>query len=217
MNKAEQVLSLYADDIRDKTSTEGCYALAVHTVLELDGMELWNSNDDDDSISLTPSRAFVFDDSSSIYIMRGGVYVIGPNELTKKGTEMNITLNIGLDVSKNYLPAGVAEMQMQYDYVKNALEQTLGAPIYIGLTQSATEEETVVVKYTNVEDVLKKLYWLAWELKQDYIAYKIKEGGTVLGGALVGEYAHEWNYGIFNDEYFLQASMNLKYREGFPF
>ena len=114
---------------------------------------------------------------------------------------MNITLNIGLNVSKNYLPEGVAGMQLQYEHVKGLLARTLGTPICIGLALSATEK-TVVVQYANVELVLRNLYWIARDLQQDCIAYMIQDGVTVLGGALVGKYAHEWNYGIFNKEYF---------------
>ena len=121
---------------------------------------------------------------------------------------MNITLNIGLNVSKNYLPDGVAEMQLQYEYVKEYLEKVLGKPNYIGLAQSATEK-TVVVEYSNVELVVQKLFWLAHEFKQDCIAYAIKDGANVLGGALIGNYAHEWNYGIFNESYFLQPMFKL--------
>ena len=116
---------------------------------------------------------------------------------------MNVILNIGLEVSKNYLPDGVEGMYLQYEYVKDYLKQAIGTPIYIGLTQSATEK-TVVVEYSNVESVLQKLFWLAHEFKQDCIAYAIQYGGRCLGGALVGEYAHEWNYGIFSEAYFIQ-------------
>ena len=116
---------------------------------------------------------------------------------------MNITLNIGLDVSHNYLPEGVAGMHLQYEYVQQFLEQVLGKPEQIGLSQSATEK-TVVVEYSNVEAVLQKLFWLASALKQDCIAYSVQYAGRCLGGALVGEYAHQWNYGIFNEAYFIQ-------------
>ena len=119
---------------------------------------------------------------------------------------MNITLNIGLDVSKHYLPEGATGMQLQYDHVKQYLEITLGAPLCIGLAQSTTEK-TVVVVYSNVEAVLPRLFSLARELKQDCIAYAVQDGYDVLGGALVGEYAHEWNYGIFNEAYFLTADV----------
>ena len=116
---------------------------------------------------------------------------------------MNITLNIGLDVSKNYLPEGAAGMQLQYEYVKEQLEKALGKPMQILVAQSATEQ-TVVVQYKRVEPVLHKLYWIAHDLKQDCIAYSIQDDdANVLGGALVGKYAHEWNFGIFNEGYFL--------------
>ena len=121
---------------------------------------------------------------------------------------MNITLNIGLEVSKNYLPDGVEGMHLQYEYVKDYLKQVFGTPMYIGLTQSATEK-TVVVQYSSVEYVLPKLFWIAHELQQDCIAYSVQDGANVLGGALVGEYAHEWNYGIFNESYFVQPIFKL--------
>ena len=118
---------------------------------------------------------------------------------------MNITLNIGLEVSNNYLPEGVAGMQLQYEYVKDYLSKILGTPIQIGLAQSATES-TLVAKYSQVQLVLPNLAWIADELKQDCIAYSVQDDGdTVIGGALVGKYAHEWNYGIFNEEYFIEA------------
>ena len=123
--------------------------------------------------------------------------------LNPKGNEMNITLNIGLNVSKNYLPDGVASMNLEYEYVKEYLEKVLGTPMQIGLSQSATEK-TVVVAYSNVQDVLQKLFWLAHEFKQDCIAYSVQYAGRSLGGALVGEYAHQWNYGVFNEAYFIQ-------------
>ena len=121
---------------------------------------------------------------------------------------MNITLNIGLEVSKNYLPSGVEEMHLQYEYVKEYLEEVLGSPNYIGLAQSDTEK-TVVVEYSNVELVVQKLFWLAFELEQDCIAYSVQDGDNVLGGALVGNYAHEWNYGIFDEAYFIQPMIKL--------
>ncbi len=115
---------------------------------------------------------------------------------------MNITLNIGLQVSKHYLPDGVEEMHLQYEYVKDYLEQELGKPSCIGMAQSATEK-TVVAEYTDFQAVLQKLFWIAHELKQDCIAYSIQYGDATLGGALVGRHAYEWNYGIFNEAYFV--------------
>ena len=118
---------------------------------------------------------------------------------------MNITLNIGLDVSKNYLPEGVAEMKLKFQYVEEYLTKALGKPLCIGLAQSATEK-TVVVQYTNVEEVLPRLFWLAHELKQDCIAYRVQDDDSaIIGGALVGKHAHEWNYGVFDEEYFIAA------------
>ena len=81
MNKAEQVDAVYYEAAWDNnTYSEGCYALAVHTAWELGGVEVQNSNDGQGSTSYAPSRTFEFDDSSSIYIMYGGTYVIEPNE-----------------------------------------------------------------------------------------------------------------------------------------
>ena len=121
---------------------------------------------------------------------------------------MNITLNIGLNVSKNYLPDGVAEMKLKYSYVKDYLEKALGTPICIGVALSATEQ-TVVVSYAKAESVLYKLFPLSHELQQDCIAYRIQDGDAVIGGALVGKYAHEWSYGIFNEEYFCTRHNSL--------
>ena len=116
---------------------------------------------------------------------------------------MNITLNIGLDVSKNYMPEGVAEMKLKFQYVEEYLNKALGRPSCIGLAQSNTEE-TVVAQYTNVESVLSKLLRLSHELQQDCIAYTVQDNdGNVLGGALVGKGAHEWNYGIFSAAHFI--------------
>ena len=129
---------------------------------------------------------------------------------------MNITLNIGLEVANNYLPEGIAGMQLQYRHVKNCLEKAFGKPSCIGIARSSTEK-TVVVQYTDVRAVLSELYQLAHELGQDCIAYSIQDGdGNVLGGALVGKYAHEWNYGVFDEGYFIPASTKLHYRVGLP-
>ena len=118
---------------------------------------------------------------------------------------MNITLNIGLEVSHNYLPEGAAGMQLQYEYVEAYLAAAFGTPICMDIACSDTEP-TVVAQYKEVQSVLSKLYLLAQELGQDCIAYQVQDGeGNALGGALVGEYAHEWNYGIFNEDYFIPA------------
>ena len=128
---------------------------------------------------------------------------------------MNITLNIGLNISKNYLPEGVAGMQLQYRHVRNCLEKALGKPICIGIARSATEK-TVVAQYEDVKAVISKLYTLAHDLGQDCIAYSIQADDAVIGGALVGKYAHKWNYGVFNEKYFIPATTRLHYRIGLP-
>ena len=128
---------------------------------------------------------------------------------------MNITLNIGLEVSNNYLPEGVAGMELQYRHVKNCLEKAFGKPQCIGIARSATEK-TVVAQYEDVREVVSELYELAHELGQDCIAYAVHADGVLLGGALVGKYAHEWNYGAFSEEDFIPATIKLNYRIGLP-
>ena len=129
---------------------------------------------------------------------------------------MNITLNIGLEVSNNYLPAGVAGMQLQYRHVKEVLEKAFGKPSCIGIARSNTEK-TVVVQYEDIQEVLSKLDLLAHDLGQDCIAYQVQsDDGIAMGGALVGKYAHEWNFGIFDEEYFIPATIKLNYRSGLP-
>ena len=130
---------------------------------------------------------------------------------------MNITFNIGLEVSNNYLPLGVAGMQLQYKHVKNCLEKAFGKPQCIGIARSATEK-TVVAQYTtDIRECMSELYQIAHELGQDCIAYRIQDAdGVVLGGALVGKYAHEWNHGIYSEEYFIPATLKLNYRIGLP-
>ena len=119
---------------------------------------------------------------------------------------MNITLNIGLNVSNNYMPKGEEAMTLTYKYVKDYLHRRFGTPIWMGVVQSVTEE-TIVVQYKSAETVLSKLYRIAHDLKQDCIAYTIQDDdGNVLGGALVGKYAHEWNYGVFREEYCIPIS-----------
>ena len=129
---------------------------------------------------------------------------------------MNITLNVGLNVSNNYLPKGVAGMELQYKYVKDALAAAFGTPICIGIARSSTEK-TVVAQYNDVQAVLSKLFELAHDLQQDCIAYSVQDtDGNVLGGALVGKYAHEWNHGLFHEDYFIPATIKLNYRIGLP-
>ena len=129
---------------------------------------------------------------------------------------MHITLNIGLEVSKHYLPEGVAGMELKYRHVKNCLAAAFGTPTCIGIARSATEK-TVVAQYEDVQEVLSKLYTLAHDLGQDCIAYQVQsDDGIAMGGALVGKYAHEWNFGVFSEEYFIPATLKLHYRSGLP-
>ena len=128
---------------------------------------------------------------------------------------MNITLNIGLQVSNNYLPEGIAGMELQYRHVKNCLEKAFGKPQCIGIARSSTEK-TVVAQYQDVKAVLQELYQLAQDLQQDCIAYAVCTDGVMIGGALVGAYAHEWNYGLFDEGYFIPANIKLNYRVGLP-
>ena len=58
------------------THSEGCYALAVDAAHNLGGVEIYNSNDNDDSAkSLAPSITFTFDDASAAYVTYGGVFL----------------------------------------------------------------------------------------------------------------------------------------------
>ena len=76
MNKAEKVKQVYYEAKYTKDShSEGCYALAVDAAQNLGGIETSNTNDGNSSISFAPSRTFEFDDSSSVYITYGGVWV----------------------------------------------------------------------------------------------------------------------------------------------
>ncbi len=81
INKAQQVEQAYYTAAWDNnTHSEGCYALAVAAAHELGGIEIYNSNDGNRTISYAPTRDFVFDDSSSVQITYGGVWEILPNE-----------------------------------------------------------------------------------------------------------------------------------------
>ena len=75
-NKAKDVEQVYDAANWDGIHSEGCYALAVDTAIELGGVEVQNSNDGEGSKSFAPSRTFEFDDASSVYVSYGGVYVI---------------------------------------------------------------------------------------------------------------------------------------------
>ena len=78
--KAEYIEWAYDDAAYDDIPSEGCYALAVSAAHELGGIEVANSNDGNRAYSFAPTITFEFDDSSSVYVSYGGVYVILPNE-----------------------------------------------------------------------------------------------------------------------------------------
>ena len=77
MNKAEQVNDVYYTAAWDNnTHSEGCYSLAVHAAWELGGVETYNSNDGNSSISFAPTVTFEFNDASRAQVTYGGVFVI---------------------------------------------------------------------------------------------------------------------------------------------
>ena len=78
--KAQDVEQAYDAAQWDDIHSEGCYALAIAAAHEFGGVETYNSNDGNHTISFAPTRTFEFDDSSSAQITYGGVYVIEPNE-----------------------------------------------------------------------------------------------------------------------------------------
>ena len=75
-SKAAQVVQEY--DVADVLNChfEGCYALAVATAHKLGGIEIYNSNDYNSTISFAPARTFEFDDASIAEVTYGGVFVI---------------------------------------------------------------------------------------------------------------------------------------------
>lgn len=74
--KAEDVEQAYDAAHYDNCSSEGCYSLAVAAAHELGGIEIYNSNDGNSTISFAPTRTFEFDDLSSVQVTYGGVFVI---------------------------------------------------------------------------------------------------------------------------------------------
>ena len=74
--KAEYIEWAYDDAAYDDISSEGCYALAIAAAHEFGGVETYNSNDGNRTISFAPTRTFAFDDSSSAQVTYGGVFVI---------------------------------------------------------------------------------------------------------------------------------------------
>ena len=111
MNKAEQVDNVYYTAAWDNnTHSEGCYSLAVHAAWELGGVEVQNANDDG-STSYAPSRTFEFDDSSSIYIMYGGTYVIEPSAWVLK-VAVRIDMELTIEAKYTVLVFGYVWLEM---------------------------------------------------------------------------------------------------------
>ena len=81
IDKAEKVEAAYDDACWFANfSSEGCYREAVDTANALGGIEIYNSNNGNSSKSFAPTVTFEFDDSSSVQITYGGVFVIAPNQ-----------------------------------------------------------------------------------------------------------------------------------------
>ena len=80
MNKAETVEQAYYDacSLVNFFSTEGCYRVAIDTAHELGGIEVYNSNDGNNSWSFAPIRTFEFDDLSRAQIEYDGVFIMEP-------------------------------------------------------------------------------------------------------------------------------------------
>ena len=74
--KAMDVAQAYDAAQWDNISSEGCYARAVTTAHELGGIEVANSNYGYRAYSSAPTITFKFDDSSSVQVTYGGVFVI---------------------------------------------------------------------------------------------------------------------------------------------
>ena len=81
LNKAETVEQAYYDacSLVNFFRTEGCYREAIDTAHELGGIEIYNSNDYNSSISFAPIRTFQFDDLSRAQIEYDGVFIIETN------------------------------------------------------------------------------------------------------------------------------------------
>ena len=73
-NKAEQVEQAYDDAQWDNISSEGCYSLAIAAAHELGGVETYNSNDGNRTISFAPSRTFEFDDGTAVTVTYGACF-----------------------------------------------------------------------------------------------------------------------------------------------
>ena len=76
ITKAMKVEMAYDDACWfENFSSEGCYREAVDTALELGGVEVFNSNDENSSWSFAPTVTFEFDDLSTAQVTYGGVWL----------------------------------------------------------------------------------------------------------------------------------------------
>lgn len=78
LTKAQEVEQVY--DVAqwdDNIPSEGCYNRAVAAAWALGGVEVYNSNEEGNrTYSFAPTLEFKFDDSSSVQVTYGGVFVI---------------------------------------------------------------------------------------------------------------------------------------------
>ena len=73
--KAEQVDNVYYTAAWDNnTHSEGCYSLAIAAAHDLGGVEIYNSNDGNSSISFAPTRTFEFDDGTAVTVTYGACF-----------------------------------------------------------------------------------------------------------------------------------------------
>lgn len=74
-SKANKVAQAYDDAMMDGLSSESCYTLAVMVAKELGGVEIYNHNDGNSSISFAPNVIFEFDDLSIAEVTYGSVFL----------------------------------------------------------------------------------------------------------------------------------------------
>lgn len=74
-SKANKVAQAYDDAMMDGLSSESCYTLAVRAAKELGGVEIYNHNDGNSSISFAPNVIFEFDDLSIAEVTYGSVFL----------------------------------------------------------------------------------------------------------------------------------------------
>ena len=75
MNKAEQVCAAYDEPFYEGyTDSEICYSCAIAAAHDLGGVEIYNSNDGNSSISFAPTRVFGFDDETAVTVTYGACF-----------------------------------------------------------------------------------------------------------------------------------------------